>query len=86
MKNSTKQTSTKSNYRLKVDRAKCISAASCVAIAPKTIQLDQREIAKIVCQKCELDSTKLLAAQSCPTGAIKVIDQRTGEQVWPKVG
>ena len=87
MNSSTKLTKNQeqNNYQLKVDRKKCISAASCVAIAPKSIQLDDEEIASIIYQDCESDETKLLAAQSCPTGAIKVIKRDTGEQVWPKV-
>ena len=87
MKNSIKsnQNQDQNRYQLEVDRDKCISAASCAAIAPESIQLDQNDIAKIICQNCEPDETRLLAAQSCPTGAIKVVNQKTGEQVWPKV-
>lgn len=70
-------------YRVKVIRSKCIGAASCVAIAPKVFALDDKQLAYIISED-ELDDTKLLAAQSCPTAAIIVEDIETGEQVWPK--
>ncbi len=70
-------------YRVDVIRDKCISAASCVAIAPKVFQLDEEGIAIIISQDGEEDDIKLLAAQSCPTAAIIVTNIETGEQVWP---
>ncbi len=71
-------------YTVSVINNKCISAASCIAIAPKVFQLDEAGIAKVISQDGEDDDTKLLAAQSCPTAAIIVTDTATGEQVWPK--
>lgn len=70
-------------YRVKVIRSKCISAGSCIAIAPSVFQFDEQNIATVISQD-ELDDIKLLAAQSCPTMAIIVEDIETGEQVWPK--
>ncbi|MFH2118558.1 MAG: ferredoxin [Candidatus Paceibacterota bacterium] len=70
-------------YRVEVIREKCIGAASCVAIAPKVFALDEEQIAIILSQDGEDDQTKLLAAQSCPTAAVIVVDTQTGEQVWP---
>ena len=65
-------------------RDKCISAGSCIAIAPKTFAFDDEQKA-IVISEDELDDMKLLAAQSCPTSAIVVTNIETGEQVWPRV-
>lgn len=70
-------------YRVEVIRDKCISAASCVAIAPKVFQLDEEGIAIVISQDGNDDETKLLAAQSCPTAAIVVTDTETNQQVWP---
>ncbi len=70
-------------YEVKVIREKCISAASCVAIAPQTFDLDEEELAIIIDQHGDDDETRLLAAQSCPTAAIIVTDTTTGKQVWP---
>lgn len=71
-------------YQVSVIREKCISAASCVAIAPKVFDLDEEGLAKVISQDGNDDDTKLLAAQSCPTAAIIVTDTTTGEQVWPR--
>ena len=70
-------------YAVAVIRDKCISAASCVAIAPKVFQLDEENLAKVISQDGAEDEMKLLAAQSCPTMAIIVTDTETGQQVWP---
>lgn len=70
-------------YNVVVDRSKCISAASCVAIAPKVFELDEESLAVVISQDGNDDDTKLLAAQSCPTAAIIVTDTESGEQVWP---
>lgn len=70
-------------YQVTVLKDKCISAASCVAIAPNVFSLDKDKIVQINNQNGEVDQIKLLAAQSCPTGAIVVTDKLTGKQLWP---
>ena len=77
------QTKQIGKYKVSVINEKCISAGSCVAIAPGVFKLDEAGIAKIISQEGNDDETKLLAAQSCPTAAIVVIDTETGKQVWP---
>jgi ferredoxin len=79
----TKQTKQIGKYQVKVIKEKCISAASCVAIAPEVFQLDEDDIAHVVSQDGRDDDIKLLAAQSCPTMAVIVTDTETGKQVWP---
>lgn len=70
-------------YLVQVINEKCIGAASCVAIAGKVFQLNEQNIAEVISQDGNSDDDKLLAAQSCPTGAIIVTDTTTGQQVWP---
>lgn len=70
-------------YRVEVIREKCIAAASCTFIAPKVFELDEENLVRIISQDGDDDESKLLAAQSCPTAAIIVIDTETGKQVWP---
>lgn len=79
----TKKTKQVGKYKVEVIREKCISAASCVAIAPNVFDLDEDDIAIILSQDGDDDETKLLAAQSCPTFAVIVTNTETGEQVWP---
>lgn len=79
------QTKQIGKYKVSVTREKCIGAGSCEAIAPNVFKLDEENIATVISQDGNTDDEKLLAAQSCPTNAITVIDTETGEQVWPKV-
>ena len=55
-----------------------------MAIAPKVFQLDKENKAVVISQDGNTDDEKLLAAQSCPTAAIVVTDEETGEQIWPR--
>lgn len=71
-------------YTVTVLRDKCIGAASCVAVSPVTFKLDDENKAIVLAQKLDSDDNLLLAAQSCPTAAIVVTDDETGEQIWPK--
>ena len=73
-------------YKIEIIRDKCISAASCVAIAPHVFDLDAENIAVFVenlTNENVDDDMTMLAAQSCPTAAIIVTDIESGEQVWP---
>jgi len=74
----------KGRYTVGVIRDKCIGAASCIAVSPMTFKLDDENKAIVLGQKLDSDENLLLAAQSCPTAAIVVTDDETGEQIWPK--
>jgi ferredoxin len=73
-------------YKIKLLRDKCISAASCVGIAPKTYKLDDQNLVVLVNgdEGGDPPETVLLGAQSCPTNAIEIYDAETNEKVWPK--
>ena len=71
-------------YKLKILRAECISAGTCVADAPNTFGFDDEDKAIILDPRGDSDDAILCAAQGCPTDAIIVIDEETGEQVWPE--
>ena len=70
-------------YTITVDKNKCIGAASCVGISPKTFRLDEKNKAVVINEGGDSLDNVLMAAQSCPTKAITVID-RDGRQIWPK--
>ncbi len=70
-------------YKIKVDRNACIGAASCVAVAAATFKLDGENKAVVQPESTDVADTILMAAQSCPTKAIIVVDTETGQQVWP---
>ncbi|OGZ56669.1 MAG: hypothetical protein A3G60_03870 [Candidatus Ryanbacteria bacterium RIFCSPLOWO2_12_FULL_47_9c] len=67
--------------RIFVDRDLCIGAASCVAIAPGVFALDNENKAIVINDKGADDETILLAAQSCPTRAIILFDEK-GNQIY----
>ncbi len=73
----------KGKYRIEVNRSLCIGAASCVAVASNTFELDNENIAVLRSGDHDSDETNLLAAQSCPTRAIIITDIETGQQVYP---
>lgn len=71
-------------YQIKVLRGKCIAAASCIAVSPDTFELDQMQKAIVKIESGDSPENILIAAQSCPTKAIVIIDTETGQQVWPE--
>lgn len=86
-------------YKVKVDRELCIGAASCVAVAPDTFELDSEGKAVIKKKDGSMTSDYVgyedindnegnikNAAMSCPVNAIiitEVDDQGNEKQVWP---
>lgn len=69
--------------RIVVDRAKCIGARSCVAVAPGVFQMDDENLAYIVDPNSEDEDTILLAAQSCPVLAVLLYDE-DNKQIFPE--
>lgn len=81
--------------RIRVDREKCIGAASCVALLPQVFKLDQENKAVLHSRDgsetsdwtdvfevdAELDDL-IQAAESCPTLAI-IIEDDDGNQIYP---
>lgn len=74
-------------YKVKVDRDLCIGAATCVAIAPNTFELDSEGKAVIKKKDSSLTSdfvkyedindaeeNILNAAKSCPVNAIVIVE------------
>jgi ferredoxin len=70
-------------YKIKVIRNLCIGAASCIAISPNIFKLDSENKAVILENGQDVPENILMAAQSCPTKAIVIVDTETNSQVWP---
>jgi ferredoxin len=68
--------------KIKLLRDKCISAGTCVAIAPNTFELDDEGKVKLKNPKGDDEQTILDAAKSCPVQAIEIYDDE-GNQVFP---
>ncbi|PIR70603.1 MAG: ferredoxin [Candidatus Niyogibacteria bacterium CG10_big_fil_rev_8_21_14_0_10_42_19] len=69
--------------KIVVDRDLCISAASCIGVAPEAFELDaeSKAILKNTADSVD-DETLMMAAQSCPTKAILLFDN-DGKQIYP---
>ncbi len=68
-------------YTVKVLQSKCIAAASCVAISPTFFKLNEANLVEIIEGGSDEGDNIMLAAQSCPTGAIEIYEGQA--RVWP---
>ena len=72
------------NYTIQISRALCISCGTCVALAPKTFELDKDSISQVKNPPHDKPPTILSAAQSCATDSIIIIEKKSGKKLWPK--
>jgi ferredoxin len=63
----------------KVDGPSCIAHGDCALLAPSVFEVD--EVARVI-GDAPLE-VLIEAAESCPAGAISVVDADTGEQIYP---
>ena len=76
-----------------VDADKCLGFGSCVIVSPDVFRLDERPGQGVFRSRAKLDvldeaggkdyENLLIAAQSCPTQAITIVDRRTGRRIYP---
>lgn len=78
-------TNSRSKYIVEILRDICIGAASCVAIAADTFQLDEENKVYMLESDWDEDEIILAAAQSCPVFAIIIKDAQTGKQIFPEL-
>jgi ferredoxin len=72
-------------HKITIDRKACIGAATCIVLAPDAFELDKENIAIVKANALTADDdTLLMAAQSCPTGAIILYDE-TDKQIFPQL-
>jgi ferredoxin len=75
----------KSRYQVRVVSEVCSGASLCIAEADEMFELNYMTgRADITDQDAIADAKKLAVAKICPTGAIEIIDTKTGEKIWPK--
>jgi len=68
--------------KIKILREKCISAGTCVAIAPDVFELDDEGKVILKDPKGTDEQTIIDAVKSCPTQAIEVYDDN-GKKLAP---
>ena len=76
-----------------VDADKCLGFGSCVIVSPDVFRLDERPGQGVFRSRAKLDvldeaggkdyENLLIAAQSCPTQAITIVDRKTGRRIYP---
>ena len=79
--------------KVEVDPDKCLGFGSCVIVSPDVFRLDERPGQGVFQNRAKLDvldetggknfENLLMAAQSCPTQAITLIDRKTGRPIYP---
>ncbi len=66
-------------YLPQIDENACAAHGDCVDIAPEVFELD--DVARVIGSGAP--ELILKAAEACPSVAISVIDEDSGEQVYP---
>ena len=66
-------------YLTSVDVDACAAHGDCADLAPELFEVE--DVARVV--GTGPDDLLLAAAELCPTTAIRIVDQQTGEQVFP---
>ncbi|MGA2789142.1 MAG: ferredoxin [Candidatus Bathyarchaeia archaeon] len=79
--------------KVEVEADKCLGFGSCVIVSPDVFRLDERPGQGVFRSRAKLDvldeaggkdyENLLIAAQSCPTQAITIIDRKTGRKIYP---
>jgi ferredoxin len=62
------------NLHVEVDRELCIGSGTCVRLAPGAFALDDEEISVVVDPDAAGEDKLRLAAEACPTEAIRIVD------------
>ena len=71
--------------RIDISRTKCRSFGKCMNVAPEVFAFDAERKVSLVEGGAAPDETILKAAKSCPYRVIAVVDDETGEPVFPPV-
>lgn len=66
-------------YSAHIDASACAAHGDCEAIAPEIFRVD--DVAVVI--GAGADELMLEAARGCPTVAIRITDQDSGEQIFP---
>ena len=69
--------------RIDISRAKCRSFGKCMAVAPDVFAFDEEKKVRTIAGGAAPDEIVVKAAKSCPYRVIALVDEETGEQVFP---
>jgi len=71
--------------RIDISRTKCRSFGKCMSVAPEVFAFDAERKVRLVEGGTAPGETILKAAKSCPYRVIAVVDDETGQPVFPPV-
>jgi ferredoxin len=69
--------------KISVNKSRCIASGDCVETAPAVFEFDAGGKSEVANQTGAPDGTIIAAARSCPVKAITVVNEETGEQLFP---
>lgn len=77
----------KSRFHILIEPSLCLAFGGCETIAPKVFVVDKSKHinpkARVQSETADSLDRIIMAAQACPTKAIKIIDRYTGNQIYP---
>jgi ferredoxin len=71
--------------RVALHREKCRSFGKCMSVAPELFAFDSERKVQQIAGGTAPDETIVKAAKSCPYRVIAVIDEESGEQLFPPI-
>ena len=69
--------------RIMVDHNLCVGNAMCGTFAPKVFVLNDDRQSEVADPEGDTEANILEAAENCPVSAIMVVDEETGETLFP---
>ncbi len=74
-------------FHILIEPSLCLAFGGCESIAPKVFVVDKNKHinpkARVESETADTLDRIIMAAQACPTKAIKIIDRYTGHQIYP---
>jgi ferredoxin len=67
------------SYTAEIDEGVCAAHGDCADLAPEVFEVD--DVARVI--GTGPDELLMAAAAACPTTAIRLVDEQSGEQVYP---
>ncbi len=69
--------------RITADHILCVGNAMCETFAPKVFVLNDDRQSEVADPEADTMENILEAAENCPVSAIRVVDEETGETLFP---
>jgi molecular chaperone DnaJ len=77
----------RSRFHILIEPSLCLAFGGCESIAPKVFVVDKNKHinpkARVESETADTLDRIVMAAQACPTKAIKILDRYTGNQIYP---